>query len=180
MNEELLNDQFPETELSARQQRFCDEYLIDLNASAAARRAGYSERSAGTQGSRLLDNPAVRQYIDGKQHKIIEKLNRAIGIMAGELTNMALIKRGDFLDTEGDVKNVSDLPENLREAVQIQTKRIKCEGKVTTVTTYNLHNKMQMIERVTKRLLKGHDKVNEGTPEEINTAEVGNGHIEEI
>ena len=40
--------------LGAKQQRFVKEFLVDLNAMAAARRAGYSTKSANTNGPRLL------------------------------------------------------------------------------------------------------------------------------
>jgi phage terminase small subunit len=40
--------------LTARQERFVDEYLVDLNAKQAAIRAGYSPKSAHVEGSRLL------------------------------------------------------------------------------------------------------------------------------
>lgn len=45
--------------LTAKQQRFVDEYLIDLNATQAAIRAGYSKKTANEQGSRLLANVSV-------------------------------------------------------------------------------------------------------------------------
>ena len=45
--------------MNAKQQRFVDEYLVDLNATQAAIRAGYSERTAQEQGSRLLSNAMV-------------------------------------------------------------------------------------------------------------------------
>ena len=45
--------------LTAKQQRFVDEYLIDLNATQAATRAGYSKKTANEQGSRLLANVSV-------------------------------------------------------------------------------------------------------------------------
>lgn len=45
--------------LKARQQRFCQEYLVDLNGSRAAVRAGYSASGAGLQASRLLANDKV-------------------------------------------------------------------------------------------------------------------------
>ena len=50
--------------LNEKQKRFADEYLIDLNATQAAIRAGYSPRSAAEQASRLLKNVKVRAYID--------------------------------------------------------------------------------------------------------------------
>lgn len=46
-----------------RKQRFCREYVIDNNATQAAIRAGYSKRSAEMQGSRLLTNPDVIEYV---------------------------------------------------------------------------------------------------------------------
>ncbi|MGF1628548.1 MAG: terminase small subunit [Kiloniellaceae bacterium] len=46
-------------DLTPRQRAFCEEFLIDLNASAAARRAGYSANGAGVTGCQLLANPKI-------------------------------------------------------------------------------------------------------------------------
>ncbi|MCZ4279984.1 terminase small subunit [Kiloniella laminariae] len=54
----------PNTRLSVRQSRFVAEYLIDLNATQAAIRAGYSEAGAQQSGSRVLSMPAVRLAVD--------------------------------------------------------------------------------------------------------------------
>ncbi|WP_421547374.1 terminase small subunit [Pseudomonas sp. QD4] len=53
--------------LTAKQQRFVDEYLIDLNATQAAIRAGYSAKTADQQASRLLTNVKVREYLAQRQ-----------------------------------------------------------------------------------------------------------------
>lgn len=50
-------------ELTAKQQRFVEEYLVDLNATQAAIRAGYSEKGAESQGSSLLIIPKVSREI---------------------------------------------------------------------------------------------------------------------
>lgn len=50
-------------ELTAKQVLFCEEYLIDLNATQAAIRAGYSEKTANEQGARLLANVSVQEKI---------------------------------------------------------------------------------------------------------------------
>ena len=50
--------------LPARKQAFVDEFTIDLNASAAAIRAGYSPRGAKQQASRLMAEPAVPDAVD--------------------------------------------------------------------------------------------------------------------
>lgn len=50
--------------MTAKQQRFCDEYLIDLNATQAAIRAGYSEKTAKVTGCENLTKPNIKEYID--------------------------------------------------------------------------------------------------------------------
>ena len=50
--------------LTAKQQRFCDEYLIDFNATQAAIRAGYSKKTARVIGQENLLKPAIRDYIE--------------------------------------------------------------------------------------------------------------------
>lgn len=49
--------------LNAKQEAFAEEYIKDLNAKQAAIRAGYSEKTAESQGSRLLSNAKVSEYI---------------------------------------------------------------------------------------------------------------------
>lgn len=85
--------------LTAKQQKFADEYLIDLNATQAAIRAGYSSNSAEQQGSTLLRNPKVRAYIDERmaqhsartgvnQERIIRELARVAFLDPTQLVNM--------------------------------------------------------------------------------------------
>lgn len=59
--------------LTAKQQRFVDEYLIDLNATQAAIRAGYSEKTARSQGQRLLTNVDIARVIKKAQSAISER-----------------------------------------------------------------------------------------------------------
>ncbi len=50
--------------LTAKQQRFCDEYLIDMNMTQAAIRAGYSKKTAYAIGQETLTKPAIKNYIE--------------------------------------------------------------------------------------------------------------------
>lgn len=59
--------------LTAKQQRFVDEYLIDLNATQAAIRAGYSEKTAQQMGSENLSKPVVADAIKARQIVRAEK-----------------------------------------------------------------------------------------------------------
>ena len=52
--------------LTAKQKRFCTEYLIDLNATQAAIRAGYSEKTARAIGQENLTKPDIKKYIGEK------------------------------------------------------------------------------------------------------------------
>lgn len=56
--------------LTPKQERFCQEYLIDLNATQAAIRAGYSAKTANEQGARLLVNVSIQKYIQDLQEGI--------------------------------------------------------------------------------------------------------------
>ncbi len=60
--------------LNARQEMFCKEYLIDLNATQAAIRAGYSERTARSQGQRLLTNVDIATRIKELKEKRADEL----------------------------------------------------------------------------------------------------------
>ena len=59
--------------LTPKQQRFVEEYLIDLNATQSAIRAGYSEKTANEQGSRLLANVSISEAIAEAKNKRAER-----------------------------------------------------------------------------------------------------------
>lgn len=69
--------------LTPRQARFVDEYLVDLNATQAAIRAGYSASSADVNGSRMLGNAKVARAIAEKT----EKRSQATGLTAEYVVN---------------------------------------------------------------------------------------------
>lgn len=60
--------------LTDMQQLFADYYLIELNATEAAKKAGYSDKTAYSQGQRLLKHVEVRAYIDEKQQVRAKKM----------------------------------------------------------------------------------------------------------
>jgi L-aminopeptidase/D-esterase-like protein len=61
-------------ELTVQQERFCREYLIDYNGKAAATRAGYSEKTAEAQASRLLSIVKVASRVRALQTEQAERL----------------------------------------------------------------------------------------------------------
>jgi phage terminase small subunit len=60
--------------LNAKQQRFVEEYLLDLNATQAAIRAGYSAKTAAEQASDLLRNPKVAVAVEAGKAKRSQKV----------------------------------------------------------------------------------------------------------
>ena len=73
-------------DLSEKQLRFVEEYLIDLNATQAALRAGYSKKTANEQGSRLLANvsvaSAIRVQIDERAKRTEVTADRVVRELA--------------------------------------------------------------------------------------------------
>ena len=74
--------------LTPKQERFCEEYLVDLNATAAARRAGYSPATANEQAARLLAKISVKERIAAlravqsqKTEITVERVVRELGLL---------------------------------------------------------------------------------------------------
>ena len=75
--------------LTPKQQRFIDEYLVDLNASAAARRAGYSARTAEAIGKENLQKPPIRAAIAERQEALRRKVEITQERVIAELAKIA-------------------------------------------------------------------------------------------
>lgn len=77
--------------LTAKQQRFCDEYLIDLNATQAAIRAGYSPHYANTNASKLLQITTIKDFL---QKRMAEKEKELIADQDEVLKYLTAVMRG--------------------------------------------------------------------------------------
>lgn len=83
--------------LTPKQKMFVTEYLVDLNATKAAERAGYSAKTAQVQGSRLLSNAMVSAAIAEKQGKRFEKLEITAERVLGELALLGFANMMDYI-----------------------------------------------------------------------------------
>lgn len=63
-----------ENKLTPQQELFCQEYIVDYNATQAAKRAGYAEKNAAAQASRLLRNVNILSRVRAIQKERLEKL----------------------------------------------------------------------------------------------------------
>ena len=97
--------------LTAKQQRFCDEYLIDLNATQAAIRAGYSEKTARSIGSENLTKPDIKAYIE---ERMAEKEKALIADQDEVLKYLTSVLRGESESEEIVIENIGDFTSEAR------------------------------------------------------------------
>jgi phage terminase small subunit len=83
--------------LTPKQKRFVVEYLVDLNATKAAERAGYSKHTANEQGSRLLANVSVSSAIATKQEKRLLKMEISAERVLNELALLGFSNMLDYI-----------------------------------------------------------------------------------
>lgn len=83
-------------ELNERQRKFVSEYLVDLNATQAAIRAGYSEKTARAQGSRLLTIVDIQNEIQNVRAEQQKRTEITQDMVLAELAKVAFANGADF------------------------------------------------------------------------------------
>ena len=132
--------------MTPKQKRFCDEYLIDTNATQAAIRAGYSEKTAKAIGAENLTKPDIRAYIDERlaemQSKTIataeEVLQYLTAVLRGEETEEVVVveglgegmSRAKRMDKGVGAKDKLKAAELLAKRYGILTDRVNVDGAV--------------------------------------------------
>ena len=95
-----------------RLELFVAEYLIDLNATRAAIAAGYSPKTAGQQGSRLLKNAKVFTEIAGKTKERIARLEITADNVLHELARLAFFDPRKLFNPDGSSKHITELDDD--------------------------------------------------------------------
>jgi phage terminase small subunit len=88
--------------MTRRQRRFVEEYLIDGDAAAAARRAGYAPRSAETWGRKLLRHPAVAAALGAREGVAAERLSITAERVLRQYARIAFADLRRIADWDGD------------------------------------------------------------------------------
>lgn len=104
-------------DLTPKQRAFADEYLIDLNATQAATRAGYSEKTACEQGSRLLSNVKVKSYIEKRIKDREMRTEITQDRVLQELARIAFFDIRKLYTEDGSLKNPADLDDDTAAAL---------------------------------------------------------------
>ncbi|MBP3272596.1 MAG: terminase small subunit [Ruminococcus sp.] len=135
--------------LTEKQKRFCEEYLIDLNATQAAIRAGYKEKTAYAQGQRLLKKVEAQEYLQELMNERSKRTEITADRVLRELAAIAFSDRTELAQV-GERGEVNLTPtEKLPDEVKKIIAGIE-EGKYgTKVTTYD---KVKALELLGKHL----------------------------
>ena len=102
------------TKLTDKQELFCREYLVDLNATQAAIRAGYSENTASEQGARLLVNVKVQNYIQELKQQRNERNKVNADYVLKRLVEIDQMDILDILAPSGDFLPIKEWPKTWR------------------------------------------------------------------
>ena len=103
--------------LTAKQERFVAEYLLDFNATRAALAAGYSPRTAGKTGSEMVtENAKVKAAIAAGQQRVAKRLGIKAEDVLREVIRLAMFDPADLIGVKGP-DDIAELPEDVRRAI---------------------------------------------------------------
>lgn len=146
--------------MTPKQEAFVREYLIDLNATQAAIRAGYSEHTANEQGARLLANASVRSLINEAQQERAERTKVSADWVLTRLHGEATADLADLYDEHGGLKPVHDWPMIWRTGLVAGIETVQerdgsdAEGnpQYCTVRKVKLSDRVRLLELIGKHI----------------------------
>ena len=135
--------------MTTKQKRFCQEYLIDLNATQAAIRAGYSEKSAYSVEQRTLKNVEVKKYIAEQMERLKnEKISSAqevleylTSVMRGEQKEQVPLMYYDkqiLEEKSASIKDRLKAAELLGKRYALFTEKLEVEGTTAVQIVDNI------------------------------------------
>ena len=136
--------------MTPKQERFIAEYLIDLNATQAAMRAGCSPRSANRTASKWLSKADISQEIARRQGERLQRIGWEGDEVLRELRMQAHSRIGDFFDKEGNLKPLHELTDAQQACISSREVILKNaqagDGKVERVLKIRLWDKIRALE----------------------------------
>lgn len=148
--------------LTPKQQKFCDEYLIDLNGTQAAIRAGYSKKTAFVIANENLNKPNIKEYLTIRQDNAQERNELTLDRVLQEIALIALQDPRTMFD-KNSLKDITDLDEDTaRVLAEVTVRREKSQdGDANVVETVKLktYDKTKALDMLMKHL-GGYEKDN--------------------
>lgn len=140
--------------MTPKQQRFVEEYLVDLNATEAAKRAGYSKKTARSVGHENLTKPDIAAAIDAAQRERSESTGITAERVLEELGRLGFADLRGAFDDRGNLRRPEDWPDALAAAVssvEVVTRSLG-ESEVEYVHKLKLWDKNSALEKIAKHL----------------------------
>jgi phage terminase small subunit len=103
--------------LNLRQSRFLAEYLQSRNATKAAIKAGYSPKTAYSQGHDLLKKPEIAAAVSASIAKALGDSQVTVDRVLREAACIAFLDPRDFYDEDGNLRAINEMPESAARAV---------------------------------------------------------------
>ena len=137
--------------LNPKQKRFVNEYLLDLNATAAAARAGYSDPNYGRQ---LLTNSNVSEAIQARRTNLSRSLEITQERVLDELACIAFFDLRRLFNYDGSFIPLKDLPKDVtRVLAAIDIIEIfDREGNRAVKYKYRFYDKVKALDKLSKHL----------------------------
>lgn len=102
--------------LTPKQATFVSEYMLDLNATQAAIRAGYSAKTAKQAGTENLSKPAISSAIEARQRERLARTDVTADRVLQEIVSLAMVDATAFRQVKS-LDDLAKLPEHVRRAV---------------------------------------------------------------
>jgi len=144
--------------MTEKQQRFCDEYLIDLNATQAAIRAGYKEKYAHTNANKLLQNTTIKEYIAKRME---EKEKDLIASQDEVLKYLTSVLRGESQSTEIVVEGQGDGYSEARTILKEPSEKDRLKAAELLGKRYGLYTDKVVADVNIPVMFNGEDEIEE-------------------
>lgn len=151
--------------LTEKQQRFVEEYLIDLNGTQAAIRAGYSARTANEQASRLLANVSVQQAVSERMAERSKRTGVNQDRVIMELAKIAFLKMTDVVDGQGQIRDDAD-PDDLSCIESIKYKHSETDSGSCVEREVKVASKIKALELLGRHQGMFKDRIEVSGPQE--------------
>jgi phage terminase small subunit len=133
-------------DLSAKQKRFCEEYLIDMNGAQAAIRAGYAQKNADVQAAQILSLTKVRQYLQKLKNEQSKRTGITADLVLKELAAIGFSKITDIIDIDDeDIPLKRNISNKAKSAIQAISSSRKMGERTISV---KMHNKIGALEKL--------------------------------
>ena len=135
--------------MNEQRKRFANKYFETLNATQSAIYAGYSELSARSKASQLLDEEDVSEYLTKLKEKAEAKHSISQDRWLAELEAVGFSNIQDFISDGNNIKDISKLPEiKAKSVLSIKKTVLEFEGGEKVTTEFKLHDKLNALDKI--------------------------------